>query len=208
MSIIPVQIVECASQTAVDAALHTDLKPADLLDAEAEWGPIRLKAAADRLRTKAPTDDLPQHSHWDWARKASALQYLANTVFGIQKDGKWQGLAMTTTVGHLASLQPDAGKPLVYIKYIESAPWNLRAFTKTPVYGAIGTRLLEAAARQSLDENFHGRLGLHSLPNPKTEGFYRRSGMVRVGIDANVEGLPYYEFTQAAAQGFLKGGQA
>lgn len=205
MSIIQVQIVECASQAAVDAALHTDLRPADLLDAEAEWGPIRLKAVADRLRTGAPTDDLPQHSHWDWARKAGALQYLANTVFGIQKDGKWQGLVMTTTVGHLARLQPDVGKPLLYIKYIESAPWNLKEFVMKPLYGAIGTRLLEVAVRQSLDEGFHGRLGLHSLQNPKTEAFYQRNGMVRVGIDPNVEGLPYYEFTQAAAQDFLKG---
>jgi hypothetical protein len=139
MSIVPIQIVDCALHAAVDATLHTGLKSADLLDAEAMWGPIRLKAVADRLRTGAPTDDLPQHSHWDWGRKSNSLQYLANTVFGIQREGKWQGLAMTTTVGHLAWLQSDAGKPLVYVKYIESAPSNLKAFTKTPMYGAIGT---------------------------------------------------------------------
>ena len=106
---------------------------------------------------------------------------------------------MTTTVGHLARLPDQRDKPLVYVKFLESAPWNVKAYVPLPKYGSVGTRLLEAAVRLSLTEGFAGRLGLHSLPNPATEQFYQRRGLIGLGPDAQMEDLPYYEFSAKAA---------
>jgi hypothetical protein len=41
----------------------------------------------------------------------------------------------------------------------------------TPLYGGIGTLLMRTAVQVSYDEGFHGRIGLHALPQGR--GFYR-----------------------------------
>jgi hypothetical protein len=85
------------------------------------------------------------------------------------------------------------------------APWNLRVLSNTPRFGGIGVRLIEAAVRLSLDEGFHGRVGLHSLP--QSEAFYRDTcWMVGLGADASYQDLPYYELTREQADEFLSGG--
>ncbi|MGH7138251.1 MAG: hypothetical protein ACREHD_21065 [Pirellulales bacterium] len=168
--------------------------------------PVRDEAVAQMKRRGVPRHLFPQHAHWDWAAKADLLRLLATCAFAIECDGEWQGAMMTSTAGHFARLDPDRGKPGVYVKYIESAPWNLAQLNPAPRYGAIGTRLIEAAVRLSVDENFRGRVGLHSLPNPDTQSFYERCGMVCLGVDPDVEHLPYYEMTRERATLFLTGG--
>lgn len=147
---------------------------------------------------------MPEHWHCDWVTKAPKVGTIGIRVFGIERDGEWQGLAMTTTVGYVARLAPDVGQGLVYVKYIESAPWNSKSMTRTPRFSVVGARLIEAVARQSIDAGFDGRVGLHSLPTAQL--FYERLGFVNLGLDAAVENLPYYELTRVAAQTFLKGG--
>jgi hypothetical protein len=116
-----------------------------------------------------------------------------------------QGLMMVKTAGSVARLPPDTGKPLVYVDYVEVAPWNLRALTDTPRFGAIGVRLFEAAVRVSTGEGFHGRVGLHSLP--QAEAFYRDTCLMSsLGVDASYQNLPYYELTRDRATQFLSGG--
>jgi hypothetical protein len=97
--------------------------------------------------------------------------------------------------------------PVVYVKYLESAPWNVKAFSPVPKYGGIGTRLLEAAARLSVAQGFRGRVGLHSLPNALTQNFYRQRRLISFGPDADVEDLPYYELSEAAAIAFFQQGK-
>jgi hypothetical protein len=207
MSRRPVEIIDCGTRQPVAAWLHDEVGALDLLDAEIVWMPERLKAVARMLRAGVAETQLPQHRHWNWWDKAYELKMLATGGFGIQCDGLWQGLMMTTTVGHLARLPEQLGKPLVYLKYLESAPWNVKAFSPAPKYGAIGTRLLEAAVRVSIGEGFAGRVGLHALPNPATEKFYQRRGLIGLGPDAHMEDLPYYEFAAAASNDFLKEGE-
>jgi hypothetical protein len=50
-------------------------------------------------------------------------------------------------------------------------------------------------------------VGLHALPNPATESFYQRRGLTGFGPDMEMEGLPYYEFSAAAALKFLHQGE-
>ena len=124
---------------------------------------------------------------------------------GIECQGQMQGLMMVKTAGYTARLPMDMGKPLVYVDYIEVAPWNCRPLTDTPRFGGIGVRLIEAAIRLSMDEGLHGRVGLHALP--QAEAFYRNVClMVCLGADANYQDLPYYELTREKAAEFLSEG--
>jgi hypothetical protein len=112
---------------------------------------------------------------------------------------------MVNTAAHAARLEPDRGKPLVYIEYLESAPWNVRELTPQPRYGAVGVRLFEAAVHFSSAQGFFGRVGLHSLP--QAERFYQTTcRMTHVGANEAVEGLCYFELTRENAQNFLEGG--
>ena len=126
------------------------------------------------LKSGHPPEELPLHWHWDWTRKEPELRMLAVRFYGVQYQGKMQGLMKLETTLHRARLPEQRGKPLVYIDYIEVAPWNIRQLMvplgREPELGAIGTRLVEAAARRSIQEGFKGRVGLHSLPT--SERFY------------------------------------
>jgi hypothetical protein len=75
----------------------------------------------------------------------------------------------------------------LYVKYIESAPWNLRGYAGAGArFGGIGISLIRAAIAVSLEEEFRGRIALHSLP--QSEPFYGRF-MEDLGIDPDVEGF-------------------
>jgi hypothetical protein len=204
MSVEVVKIRRQASGQVVDAKLHDDLGLLQLTEAESKWKFERYGAVMHLLAAGAQRDQMPEHWHWDWVAKAPKAGTVGVRVFGIECDGDWQGLAMTTTVGYVARLSPDAGQGLVYVKYVESAPWNSKSMTNRPRFSAVGTRLIEAAVRQSVDAGFGGRVGLHSLPTAQL--FYERIRFKSTGLDAAVENLPYYELTSLAAQSYLKGG--
>jgi GNAT superfamily N-acetyltransferase len=206
MSTHPTQIVDLRSgaKAPIGAVLHDGVSAEQLLAAEKDWKVARYQIVFELIKKGRPATEFPQHWRWDWSKKAPQLRLLATRTFGIECETKWQGLMMTTTVAHVAHIGEDKGKPLVYIKYLESAPWNLKNFADKPRFGGIGLRLIEAAILLSIEEGFFGRIGLHSLPNPATEGFYQKLGFVRLGIDKAVENLPYYELTRQAATKFLE----
>lgn len=120
------------------------------------------------------------------------------------------------TVGPFCSgrLPEQAGKSLVYVDYVEVAPWNLKALMlalgEKPLYNAIGSRLIEAAVLKS-KEDCKGRIGLHSLPI--TESFYRNTcrfyrntcRMTPVGRDSAKQNLLWFEYTPEQAENFLTG---
>jgi hypothetical protein len=56
---------------------------------------------------------------------------------------------------------------------IESAPWNLKGYVGAGArFGGVGISLIRAAIAVSLEEEFRGRIALHSLP--QSEPFYGR----------------------------------
>jgi hypothetical protein len=124
---------------------------------------------------------------------------------GFMLKGLVQGLMLVATANFVAWLPSDRNKPIVYIDYVESAPWNIHPLTDNPRYRGVGKRLIWAAVRVSQDVGFQGKLGLHSLP--QSVGFYEGTcGMVRLGPDPNYEGLDYFEMTPEQAQLILIGG--
>jgi hypothetical protein len=87
---------------------------------------------------------------------------------------------------------------MVYVDLVSTAPWNRRRLEANPLYGGVGQVLVTEAILRSLDEEFGGRIGLHSLPG--AESLYRdKLGMECLGPDAKHGGLPYYELTPQRA---------
>lgn len=200
MSSVPIQIVRRQDKTLVDAVLYTELKQKVLVETEKEWGQMRM-GAARKLKRAGKVQDIPQHFHWDWGEKSQKLKLLAYQCLGIERDGKLQGLLMVKLAGQVAKLDPDQGKDVVYVDYLESAPWNLATMVDAPLYGGIGPTLMQAAVELSYEEGFHGRIGLHALS--QSEGFYRDDcGMQCCGSDPSYENLQYYEMTSVIAARF------
>jgi hypothetical protein len=180
-----------------------------LVDTENQWGPAR-DAAKMRMREKGVGEDEIrrrfQHSHWDWddkKRRFTSLS-LSTKCFGIRCDGQMQGLVMLDLVRHHAKLERDEDKPLVYVDFLESAPWNLRELNDNPRYGLIGVRLIEAAVRQSLEEGFHGRVGLYALK--QAEKFYGTVCGMECVHGEEFYGMKWFEFTREGAREFLDDG--
>ena len=203
MSTIPVQLVRTRSRELVDALLHLDLHPSKLLETETEWGPIRREAGRRLIRSGQPPEKIPRHFHWDWTKKSLKLTLLAYRCFGIECEGSMQGLIMMDLVSKTARLAPDAGKPLVYVDYLESAPWNVSALTDEPKFSTVGFVLMRAAIQLSIDEGFHGRVGLHSLP--QSESFYRDKCFMQFSeMDPSYENLAYFELTRDLSEKFVR----
>lgn len=203
-----VQIWERKSGTFVAATFYEELTVDQMAEAEAQWKPVR-NAAVKQLRSsgKAESDvrAIIQHGHWDWVKKAKNVIAMSLTFrcFGIKLKDKWQGLATVDLGTHRAEVEPDRGKPIVYVEFLESAPWNLETMVDDPQYGLIGKRLVEAAIHMSIAEEFRGRVGLLALP--QAEGFYEKCGMIRVE-SARRHGMSWFEMTQEGANEFIEGG--
>lgn len=94
------------------------------------------------------------------------------------------------------------GQHLIYVEYLETAPWN---HGTNPKFKGVGTVLIAAAIQLSNDDGSDGRIGLHSLP--QADSFYRdRCKMTDLGIDKSYSNLRYFEMTKEQSEKFLKGG--
>lgn len=207
MSAEAIQIQVRAGGAFVEATLLDGMSPPDLLVVEAEWLAERSLVMQELLRSGVPRSAWPQSIHWDWRRKAPQLKLLESSGFGITCEKNWQGVMLTKTASHFATLAPDKGKPLVYIDYLEVAPWNWRIpeVGRSGRYRGIGPALFWRAVRQSAEEGFNGRVGLHSLP--QAEPFYAKCGMVRLGTDPRKQNLAYYELSSAEGMRMLNEGE-
>ena len=199
-----VAIIDRRTGNSVTAILHKELNEMELIDVEIVWAPERLRALRELRQKGVPASSLPQHVHWNWAVKAvERSSLLAFRSYGIEADGKMQGLMMVCLTGKNSRLDSDKGKPLVYVDFVETAPWNAKEFAASPVYKGVGVRLIQAAARLSIDEGFSGRVGLHSLPQSRR--FYTIAcEMAALGPDASYGNLEYFELTAAKAADLVK----
>lgn len=111
-------------------------------------------------------------------------------LVAVELDGEVQGLMAILRLPRAARL---GNKHVVYVDYLESAPWNLKGSPDPPRFLGVGTVLMAEAVRISTEEGFEGRVGLHSLP--QAEAFYNKCGMTRLGADPNYYDLVYFEYT-------------
>lgn len=171
----------------------------DSLDAiERLWEPERTRLADD-LRTHGET---LESGHWDWRNKARRQPHW-HCLVTIECEGHVQGIMAVEN--HLRRSVLSAGNWVLYVDYLEVAPWNYRVpqdrsrdAIRVPRYTRVGTMLIGEAIRMSLGAAAGGRVGLHGLP--QAEDFYvRRCGMSRVGPDPMYYDLVYFEYPDSAA---------
>ncbi|MDI3467792.1 MAG: hypothetical protein OJF50_006613 [Nitrospira sp.] len=207
-----IRLLDLHTKNTVDALLHEGLTEEQIRAAQTEWEPIRKKAIEALYKQGVPMKDLPKHWGWDWTKKMRQLGDPLSGYYGIECGGKMQGLIMIEKEGHLAKLPVQKGKPLIYVKYIETAPWNVKLLDPKPRYGGVGSRLIRAAVELSISEDCKGRLGLHSLPGNKhgePEWFYKDvCKMEPLEEERDGEGLLYFELTVENAEQFMRGGQS
>lgn len=127
---------------------------------------------------------------------------LGNPGFSIVCNGITQGMMFTDIVGKRCRLAEQKGKHLAYIDFVENAPWNRKELLYDPPrYRGVGTILIRAAVELSMQEEFNGRVGLHSLP--QANAFYANTcGMTDMGADQTYQGLRYFEMTAKQAEVF------
>ena len=191
----------------IAAELWDAITEKQLDDWENEWMP-ELSNAIQRLKhAGVEMQRWPQNLHWDWRRKVETLQgMLANPSFSVVCDGLTQGMMIVDTAKYRCRIESQKGQHLVYLKYVESAPWNRAGLLTSPRFRGVGSILIRAAIALSEESEFKGRIGLHSLP--QANEFYSNScGMTDLGSDPELQNLHYFEMVPAQAKAFvLKGG--
>ncbi len=194
-------ITDAATDQIVEVEFLDEISVDILLDIEEQWATYRQDLRM-KLRTSGiSVQDWPESLHWDWARKSLRLAFRDPNDFrlmAICHNNVYQGVIITLRKGHRASLQPDTGKPLIYVEFLEAAPWNwtIRGVQNRKFKG-IGPLLLRAAVTQSVQMGWDGRTGLHALPQAMS--FYEHQGFRFVSNDPGKENLPYYELSAADA---------
>ena len=188
----------------LEATLIDGITKNDVVAADAQWKPFLQEQIKRMQHEGVPRDKWPQHRHWDWRDKQEVTEgYLAYQMFGIECESQMQGLMLVTTAGHACRITSQIGKPLIYISFLAAAPWNLPSIVSEPRFSLAGSVLLAAAINLSVEEEFAGRIGLHSLP--QADKWYSKScGMTDLGIDKEAHNLRYFEMTPQQASEFLK----
>jgi hypothetical protein len=197
-------LLERASGTTIEAELRDAIEEPQLVDWQTRWQPALMRVLQELARQGVPMAQWPQSWHWDWRTKTTQVAgLLAYKGFSVVCGGITQGL-MRVDLNKLGRLPAQKGKPIVYVDYLEVAPWNRPDLGQAVRYKGVGTALLVAAIALSRDEGFNGRIGLHSLP--QADAFYReRCGMTDLGPDTAYQNLHYFEMTPDQATAFLDG---
>jgi hypothetical protein len=205
-AVSPIALLNAVSGEPEEAELWDAITEKQLSDWEAEWIPELFKAIQKLHRAGVERVHWPQSRHWNWRQKTQALQgMLAHPGFSIVCNGTTQGMMIVDTTMHRCQVENQKGKDLVYVEYVENAPWNRPELADPPLYRGIGSILIRAAIALSIEEEFKGRIGLHALP--QSNGFYANTcGMTDLGVDANYHGLRYFEMTPEQAEAFIAKG--
>ena len=190
------------------AELWDAITEQQLTDWEGEWVPELFKALQRLRHAGVERRHWPESRHWDWRKKTETLQgMLALPGFSIVCNGMTQGMMLADTTMKRCRIGSQRGKHLVYVEYVENAPWNRKDLFDPPRYRGVGSLLIRAAVALSEDLEFHGRIGLHSLP--QANDFYANTcGMTDLGADPDYDGgLRYFEMTPEQAQAFIAKGE-
>ncbi len=195
VTISDVYLKDGATGQLVKAELYDEILPRHLDHHKQTWKPLTI--ASDE-----------QHGHWDWQQKLSDYSgQLSYQSFAIECNNQTQGLMIVNTTKR-CRLPQAANQHLVYIEYLEAAPWNRQAISGMSKYRGVGTVMVAAAIQLSIDEGNHGRIGLHSLR--QADAFYRDHCVFSdLGPDVSYHpeyALRYFEMSEAQATDFKNRG--
>lgn len=179
-----------------------------------------LQSYIDLSKAREVYPDLPDFDlSWNWSKKLGGPKNWSDRVGDIIKwpqeilplmciecNGVNQGMMMLNTETHTSRVPGNEREGLIYVEYLEAAPWNNRGITneyyicsQTSLRG-VGSALLLEAIKYSRDMGYRGRVGLHALPWC-TQFYEIKFTMINMGPDEKKSHLHYYELpTEAAAK--------
>ncbi|HAS90144.1 MAG TPA: GNAT family N-acetyltransferase [Desulfovibrio sp.] len=150
----PISLLHIPTDKPVDAELLCTIGKEQIADWEKFWIPAKkegLKASQESQLHKS----IPGSRHWNWDKKANhANSFLACSGYSIVCEGRTEGLMVITKSIHSARLESQKGKPLIYVDYIETAPWNIKGFMPPGKYSGIGSIFLNTAIQVSVHEGY------------------------------------------------------
>jgi histone acetyltransferase (RNA polymerase elongator complex component) len=169
----------------VEASLIHGLSVAEFREIAESWAISKMRF---RETIKRRGGNLPDNDSWNWEDKAATTTSDLHQFIAVGTDAV-QGMMMLSTALQLSFITQGC---LLYVEYLESAPWNLPEYAGSDArYRGVGSTLLAAAIEVSIAAGCAGRLALHSLPGSR--GFYEKAGFERIRFDAS-ENLDWYEF--------------
>ena len=184
----PVEITRGDGSEEIVLAVLIDGLTAEGADrADQLWEGPYFDLAAKYAGAGLRTDLLPPSWVWSWRTKIEEEALPEWRFFGIEYDGKMQGMMAVDTYRQPCLHSEELSAPLeaLYVCYLCAAPWNMGYYLErvgeTPQFDDIGSVLLEVAVYASLESGCEGRLILHSLQD--AEPFYRKRGMINLGAD-------------------------
>lgn len=201
MESTPIELLEFDSGSSVRAWLHNEISPEHLSKQQLQWARAFDDCEERLLTGQLDQEDMHEDAHWQWERKiAQRRGKLGFESYCIEFQGRVEGMLILNFLA-TCRLPNQAGKDLVYLEYLATAPWNRHIRDQRPRFRRVGYFLFRAALQVSLENDLKGRIGLHSLP--KAERFYRdKIGMTDMGPDHNPphRGLRYFELSEERAQ--------
>jgi GNAT superfamily N-acetyltransferase len=137
-------------------------------------------------------DDLPP-VQFNW--RAVSLYHPRRTMVVVHSGGTPEAL-MQIDERHVVRDLASRRGPLVYITFLEVAPWNKTESPRRHFRG-LGQLLVRFAYQRSRALGYNGAVGLHSVLT--AEGFYERLGFERHHCP-NEYHEAYFELSEDAAQ--------
>lgn len=198
--IATIEIQNAVSGELQTAELWDSVEPRHRTDLEVRWA----SAWADLL-SLMPEGEHENSSYWDWRDKLNRNEgVMGRQAYVIECENTAQAV-MLIDLNKTSRFRATQGESIVYVDYLQTAPWNLkRPWRPKTQFRNLGTILMQVAIQLSLDLDFDGRIGLHSLP--ESEGFYRRLRMTEFWRDPDYQCLLYFEITASQAANLLQGG--
>ena len=192
------QIVDARANPPViiQAAIVRRFPSLRLLQVEAAWAPARQQLAAVQQTAGLQLES----SHWNWTRKIERAEQGKLSLVAIEYENVIQGLMAVPIVPRPSVLTP--GQSVLYVDYLEAAPWNQRVLDRPIHFAGVGTALIAEAIIISLELGLGGSIGLHSLA--QAEQFYaEKCGMTRLGPDLGYYDLEYFEYAEGGGLKWL-----
>lgn len=138
-----------------------------------------------------PRLSLPENHLWNWQCKSVQPPAGSFRFIGVKYQGVVEGLLMLSLKAVASKLPVTRNLPVLYVEYLETAPWNQLAYAgSSRRFLGVGTVLISAAIDESFRHGCAGRLSLHTLDDAKP--FYLSQGFISLGYDPE-EGFDYLE---------------
>ena len=124
----------------MSADLYRGLPAQIIDDIETGWATAREVAAQTAMA--AGLNPL-EHEHWNWRNKVESVEDGRHLLVAVECEGEWQGLMAVARLPRSGRL---GGGWVVYVDYLETAPWNLKSAAVSPRFKAVGMALLADAS--------------------------------------------------------------